>query len=61
MRSNRKLIRKNRKVLMLCAICRAKQKPIPLFRNMWMNFEIERVADKIRENMINKKRKHEAQ
>lgn len=46
---------------MLCAICRAKQKPIPLFRNMWMNFEIERVADKIRENMINKKRKHEAQ
>lgn len=57
MRSNRKLIRKCRKILLRCAILDSRRQMVPIFRPMWMNWEIIRMAEKIRQQTLDKRRK----
>lgn len=56
MRSNRRLVRKYRKVITECAVREANRMAVPIMVKMWMNYEILRQGQKIRESRINKKR-----
>jgi len=56
MRSNRRLVRKNRKVIQWAAHREANRQPVPIFAPMWINYEILRAGVAIRQAKTNAKR-----
>ena len=58
MRSNRRLIRKHRKLITRCAVRESKRLPIPIFwgKSKWMNYEIMRMGEKISKEFTKKEK-----
>lgn len=56
MRSNNKLCRKYRKLINTYAVREMNFMCVPIFAKMWLNYEVQRVGEKMRQNKINKKR-----